>query len=124
MVGEDRMSEPAFTVPLNGVDVGFRDMTPGQLTMVNMILNRARKDAREIGEGAAALKMLGQIFNIIESTIISEEDREHVMDSMMTGAIDVGEAYLILRKGRDPEPDDDEDPKPTKTASARRVQKR
>lgn len=119
------MTEPAFTVNLAGVDVGFRDMTPGQLTMVNLVLNQARKDARIVGEGAAALTMLGKIFNIIESTIINEDDREHVMDAMMTGKIDVDEAYLILRKGKERDPDDDEDVvvKPKSAASKTRVRK-
>lgn len=123
------MSEtPAFTVEIDGVDIGFRDLKPGQFTMITVIMNNARRDARKIGEAQASMKMLASIFNIIESTVILEEDREHLMDAMMRGVIDVPEAYLILRRGAAEEPDDDQDEveqprKAKKTASTNRVQR-
>lgn len=120
--------EPAFTVTLDGVDVGFRDMTPLQLTMVRKIVNQAAKKAKKVGEGVAAMEMLEQLLNIIESLILTEEDRDHVMDAVMRGVVDAPEVFLILRKGQTDSADDDaeETPKPKKaarTAAPGRVQK-
>lgn len=122
--------EPAFTVTLDGVDVGFKDMTPLQLTMVKKIVTQAAKKAKKVGEGVAAMEMLEQLLNIIESLILTEDDREHVMDAVMRGVVDAPEVFLILRKGQAEEPDDDAEaeqaPKPKKaarTAAPGRVQK-
>lgn len=118
------MSEvPAFTVEIDGVEVGFREMKPGQYTMISVIMTNAKRDARKIGEAQASVKMLASIFNIIESTVILEEDREHLMDAMMRGVIDVPEAYLILRRGAAEEPDDDEDVVVAPRANKSRVKK-
>ena len=101
------MAEPDFTVELDGELVGFRDMTRGQLVMINRLFKDAQRVARKDGAGAASMNLLGQIFDIIESTIITEEDREHVLRAMLYGKIDLEEAYLILRRGKpEPEPDD------------------
>ena len=119
--------EPDFVVELDGVEVGFRDLTSGQITMANLIIERARKAARTVGETSAAIDMMAQIFNMIESLIIDEDDRQHVFDAMLTGRIDSDAAYLILRRGKPVEPDDDEDvaealktKKPAKTTTAAR----
>lgn len=124
------LEKPAFVVEIDGVEVGFRDLTTGQTTMINRIVREANKQARKMGETAAYLDMLGKIFNIIESTVILDEDREHLMDAMMTGKIDVPEAYLILRRGEPEAADDDTDVvaevkvrKPVRTASPKRVQR-
>ncbi len=114
-------------VNLDGVDVGFRDMTSGQITMANLVVDRARKDARKVGDVKATIDMMAQLFNLIESMIITDEDRAHVFDAMLTGKIDTDAAYLILRRGKPAEPDDDEDVapvvKPKKTAAPGRVRK-
>lgn len=126
------MSErvPDFTVELDGVDVGFRDMTSGQITMANLIVDRARKEARKVGDTQAVINMMAQFFNLIESLIITDEDRAHVFDAMLTGKIDTDAAYLILRRGVPAPPDDDEDvvevakrPVKSTTAARNRVRK-
>lgn len=124
------LEKAAFVVEIDGVQVGFRDMTTGQTTMVNRIVREASKQARKMGEAAAYMDMLGKIFNIIESMVILDEDREHLMDAMLTGKIDVPEAYLILRRGEPEAPDDDTDvvtvvkaKKSVRTASASRVRR-
>lgn len=124
------LEKPAFTVEIDGAEIGFRNMTTGQTTMINRLVQDARKNARRVGEAAAYLDMLGKVFDIIESTVILEEDREHLMDAMMRGRIDVPEAYLILRRGEPEAPDDDTDvvtevkaKKSVRTASANRVRK-
>lgn len=103
------MTEAAFTVDINGVEVGFRDMTPGQITMATLVINKARKDARKIGEAQASVAMLGSILNLVESLIIEEADREHLLESMLTGELDIDIIYTVLRRGAPVEPDDDED---------------
>jgi hypothetical protein len=101
------VAEPDFTVELDGELIGFRDMTRGQLVMINRLLKDAQRIARKEGAGAASMNLLGQVFDVIESTIITEEDREHVLRAMLYGKIDLEEAYLILRKGQpEPGPDD------------------
>lgn len=121
------MSEPDFVVNLVGRDIGFKDMRPGQIAMANLAIERARKRVREVGEAKATMEMMSQIFNLIESLIITDEDREHVMDAMLTGQIDLPEAFLILRRGEPEAPDDDEDDEPKKkskpTASRSRVRR-
>lgn len=126
------MSErvPDFVVELAGVEVGFRDMSPGQVTMANLIVDRARKQVRVVGETQAAIDMMAQLFNMIESLIIEPEHKTHVFDAMLTGQIDIPEAYLILRRGVPVPPDDDEDVEPVvkpkraaKTAAPGRVRK-
>ena len=100
---------PAFTVPINGVEVGFRDLTPGQITMANLIIQKARKDARKLGEVRASVDLLSSMLNMIESIIIDDDDRQHVLDSMLTGQMDLSDIYRILRRGQTDAPDDDED---------------
>lgn len=124
------LEKPAFTVEIDGVEIGFRDMTTGQTTMINRVVQDARRQARRQGETAAYLDMLGKVFNVIESMVILDDDREHLMDAMMRGRIDVPEAYLILRRGEPEAPDDDADvvvevkaKKSVRTASANRVRK-
>lgn len=101
--------EPDFTILLDGVEVGFRDMSSGQITMANLVINRARKRVREIGETEATIEMMSHLFDMIESMIVSEDHREHMFRAMLTGKIDLDEAYLILRRGKPLPPDDDED---------------
>lgn len=103
------MTEAAFTVDINGIEVGFKDMSPGQITMATLIINKARKDARKIGEAQASINMLGSILNLVESLVIEEDDKEHLLDSMLTGKMDLDVIYTILRRGKPIEPDDDED---------------
>jgi hypothetical protein len=111
---------------INEVEVGFRDMTPGQATMANLVIGKARKDARKVGEAKASIDLLTNILNLVESMIIDDVDREHVLDSMLTGKMELADIYRILRRGQDEPPDDDEDlaqPKKKTTASRTRVQR-
>lgn len=100
---------PAFTVEINGVEVGFRDLSPGQVTMANLIIQKARRDARKVGEVRASVDLLSSMLNMVESIIIEDEDREHVLDSMLTGQMDLSDIYRILRRGQADPPQDDED---------------
>lgn len=103
------MTEPAFVVVIDGVEVGFRDMTPGQITMASLIINRARKEARQVGEAQASINMLESILNMVESLVIDDGDRDHLMTAMLTGKMELADIYRILRRGKPDDPDDDED---------------
>lgn len=116
------MAEPAFTVTIDEVEVGFRDMTPGQITMASLIIDRARKEARKVGEAQASINMLGAILNLIESLVIEEDHRDHLMTAMLTGKMELSDIYRILRRGRPDAPDDDEDvARPAKKRRERRA---
>lgn len=112
--------KPAFEVLLDGVMVGFRDMTPMQLTMSNLIVQDAPRRSRKIGEAAAMLEMMGKLLNIIESLVIDEDHRDHLMEACMGGRIDFMEVYTILRRG-EPVIGDDEDPEPPKAKAKKSV---
>lgn len=114
---------PDFTVVINGVEVGFRDMTPGQATMANLVIGKARKEARTIGEAKASINLLTNILNLVESLIIDDADREHVLDSMLTGQMELADIYRILRRGQDAPADDDEEVAPSKKPSKSRARR-
>lgn len=120
------MSEvPAFTVPLDGVDVGFRASTSGQLILMQKILRDARKKAPKIGEDLALSEMIVSLLDVIENNIIEEEHLDHMLSAMAAGKINVPEIMLIIRQGKpvDDEPDDDEDPVVKPRANKTRTKK-
>lgn len=116
---------PAFTVPLAGVDVGFRSMSSGQLIMMQKILRDARKQAKTVGDDQAMVTMIVRMLDIIETTIISEDDVDHVAESMVAGKVNIEEILLIMRQGKDvqAEPDDDADPVDKPRANKARTKK-
>lgn len=106
--------EPGFVVPLDGVDVGFRQFSSGQLIMLQRVLRNANKQARKVGEEQAMLNMIMEMLDIIEPNVISEDDLEHMLTAMRSGKVNVPEIMLIIRQGKPLETpeDDDADPKP------------
>lgn len=114
-----------FTVPLNGVEVGFRAFTSGQLIMMSKALRKARKEASEVGEDQAMVNMVVKMLDMIEGSIVDEDHIDHLESSMLQGKLNFPEIMLIMRQGRDvePEPQDDADPVDKPRANKTRTKK-
>lgn len=117
--------KPGFTVPVNGVDVGFRAFTSGQLILMQKAVEDSRRRARKDGEDVAMSTMMVKLLNIIEAAALTEDDLDHLTDSMASGKFNVEEIMAVLRQGRtpDPEPDDDADPADKPRANKTRTKK-
>jgi hypothetical protein len=117
--------KPGFTVPVNGVDVGFRAFTSGQLILMQKAVEDSRRRARKDGEDVAMSAMMVKLLNIIEAAVLTEDDLDHLTDSMASGKFNVEEIMAVLRQGRtpDPEPDDDADPADKPRANKTRTKK-
>jgi hypothetical protein len=117
--------KPDFTVPVNGVEVGFRAFTSGQLILMQKAVEDSRRRARKDGEDVAMSTMMVKLLNIIEAAVITEDDLDHLTDSMASGKFNVEEIMTVLRQGKtpDPEPDDDADPVDKPRANKTRTKK-
>lgn len=114
----DAHPEPDFTVELAGREVGFRDLKQGQRIMLRRMMQLAQpKHGTEVTNTHVAhiSNAFSAMFDAIEPTIITDDDRSHVMGAMLRGELDIEHAYLILARGKradddvraDGEPDDD-----------------
>lgn len=114
-----------FQTLLAGRWIAFKALSPGQLIMLQRLMNAANKSG---DEGSGFMMMMSSIFTAVESTIVIDEDREFVMNAMLTAKLDYTDALRVLRQGReDVEPDDDVEVKKLvagkKAANTRRVKK-
>lgn len=114
----------SFTVKLDGVEVGFKTWSSGQLIMAQKILRDAKKRARVVGEDLAFSEMIVELLDIIEHTVIDPGHVDHMVNGMSAGTINAPEIMTILRQGRtETTPDDDADPVVKPRANKTRTKK-
>jgi hypothetical protein len=73
------------------VDVKGRNIVVRQLTDAQLLLlgREARLAAKNETEGERRLAAVGRIFDILESVVIQEEDRDYLMDLTVKGDLEL-----------------------------------
>lgn len=88
------------------VDVRGRNVVVRQLTDAQLLLlgREARLSAKEDTDPTRRLAGVGRIFDILESAIIQEEDREYLMDLTVKGEIEFKDFMGFISVFGEPEP--------------------
>lgn len=123
----------------NGHVVWFRDLKSGQRLMLSRaqeatfiarerVYESSDKDEDKVKAlTELTLKSDKRLWDAIDSTVINPDDIERIMDTMISGVIDVDWAWKVIARGSTaPTPDDDAEeiapPKPSRRANAKRTQ--
>lgn len=92
--------KPDFTVTLAGRAVGFKAFTAAQLVMLQALMRRVHSDGSQFEAIVAA-------WNAIESRVVVADDREFLINAMVSGELELSDALSVMRQGT-PEPEDDD----------------
>lgn len=102
-----------FTIPIDGIEINFRNFTSGQLILLGKIIKDAKKNAARDGEDVATIEMTVKMLDIIENNAVSDDDVDNLLSLMASGKLNIAEIMLIMRQGRTDAdvPADDDDVK-------------
>jgi hypothetical protein len=83
------MTAPSFpTVDVKGRDVAVQRLNDAQLLL---LAREARLAQRDSTERQRRLEAIGRIFDLLESAVIEDADREYLMDLTVKGKLDLGD---------------------------------
>lgn len=121
--GEDATKPPgaAFKITLAGRDIWFAKMLDSQHIALSRIQRRTGREIEAIFRSEAARDdktvaasnlidgMYQKMWDAIDSTIISDADRDFLETAMLTAKLQMSDAMRVFRQGKDePQPDDAE----------------
>ncbi len=87
-------------VPIQGRNIVVRQLNDAQY----LLLGRdARLASREDTEGAKRLAAIGRIFDILESAVVQEEDREYLLDLTVKGNLELKDMMPFITAFADEE---------------------
>lgn len=117
---------PTFTLVLAGRPVEFKRAGIGQVIMLQRRAFRKLKTAdgieEDTGRNELSTTALVEVFDFIDTLIVSEEDRQYVEDGMLSGEIDWEDVVGALGGGPRNSVADDEVP-PVKKRAPRKSPK-
>jgi len=83
------MTAPSVpTVDVKGRDVAVQQLNDAQLLL---LAREARLAQREGTDKQRRLEAVGRIFDLLESAVIQDEDREYLMDLTVKGKLTLGD---------------------------------
>jgi len=83
------MTAPSVpTVDVKGRDVAVQQLNDAQLLL---LAREARLAQRESTDKQRRLEAVGRIFDLLESAVIQDEDREYLMDLTVKGKLTLGD---------------------------------
>lgn len=94
------MTEPEETrkVPVNGRDILVRQITDAQ---AGMMLRDSRRLQREDVANEEKVKATARMFNILESVVIGEADRDYLEDEIVAGKLELKDLLDFIRSFKD-----------------------
>ena len=87
-------------VPVKGHNVVVRQLNDAQLLLLG---REARLAAREDTEQARRLAAVGRIFDLLESVVVQEEDKEYLMDLTVKGDLELKDMMDFITAFSEPE---------------------
>lgn len=109
-----------FTMTLAGRDVAFRRPLLGQVLILDRFARKSIKEARQSDDdesGRAMLSAIARTLDLIQSLVVSDEDKIFLEEMMLEGKIDWPDVMGALSGGtRGDAVADDETPAPKKRA--------
>lgn len=104
--------ETTFSLDLAGRSILFKRAKPGQLLMLQRLLEglRSKMDtaASDTERGNLFIRLNKHSLDMIESLVVQPEDVEFLQEKMLLGVLDVEDLRPVLSGGKTPEavPDD------------------
>ncbi len=81
-------------IPISGREITVRQLTDGQLTL---IMREARVIQRDTVETERRMVGAARLFDIMESMVVTEEDREFVLDEIVAGKVELRDLLAGLK---------------------------
>lgn len=99
------MTNPDTPPETRDVDVRGRPVTIKQFTdaQVFLLSREARLASRSGTEGPRKVDAVARVFDILESVLVNEEDREYLMDLTVKGELELKDFLAFIRDGEEQE---------------------
>jgi len=95
------------SVDIKGRDIQVKRPADAQLALLS---REARLLDRENVDSSRKMQAVGRMFDIFESWVVSDDDREYLVDLVVQGDLELGDLIGIISVFR---PDEEEQSKPT-----------
>jgi len=74
------------TIPINGRDITVRRLNDGQLALLFREANQVEKDNID---NRRRITAAARMFDLMEYTVVTEEDKQFVLDGIMDGKVEL-----------------------------------
>jgi len=95
-------------VPVKGRDITVKQLNDAQLLLLG---REARLASKESTDGARRLDAVGRVFDLLESVVIGQDDRDYLMDITVKGDLKLKDLMGFITAFSDEEEDQEQKPR-------------